>query len=356
MGRWSKNAALLGVLVSLASAGCGQARAEAERPAAAPPVLVEAAPLARGPIDHPVRATGVVRAKTELDLSFKVGGVLAAVRADRGALVRKGQVLAALDGTEIVAGVRQAEEAAKRAKRDAERARRLEATGAVAVGVAEDAATAEASAQAALTAARFNAAHATLIAPEDGFIDARLAEAGEVIAPGRPVFRLSSRASGWVVRAGVVDRDAIAIVPGAAAEVTLDGVSAAPLAGVVERIAPAATPGTGTFEIEVRVDPKDAVVLRTGLVARVAVARRIADVVEVPAQAVVDASGHSGALFALDGDRARRVPVEIAFLTPRGAAVRGPLDGVSTVVTAGAHALVDGAIVRASKVAERSAP
>ena len=72
------------------------------------------ADVASGPVARPVRGTGVVRLKSEADLSFKVGGVIAALYVEEGAQVRRGQVLASLDPTEVDAALRVLEEFRKK--------------------------------------------------------------------------------------------------------------------------------------------------------------------------------------------------------------------------------------------------
>src|SRR4029079_11327613 len=124
--------------------------------------------------------------KSEADLSFKVGGIVAAVLVDEGAIVKRGQVLARLEPTGVHAANRQARAAAVKAERDLERVKRLYATGAVAVAEQENAETGVQLARAGAAAAAFNAKRAALVAPDDGRVDKRMIEPGEVAAPGRP--------------------------------------------------------------------------------------------------------------------------------------------------------------------------
>ncbi|HEX7489322.1 MAG TPA: efflux RND transporter periplasmic adaptor subunit, partial [Anaeromyxobacteraceae bacterium] len=174
-------------------------------------VPVRTAAVGRGPVSRPVRAAGTVAAKDERDLSFKVGGVVARVAVREGEEVRRGQVLAALDATELAAGVRQAREGATKARRDRDRARLLRAGGSIALAQAEDAETGAAVAEAALAAAEFNLRHAVLVAPDDGWVDRRLVEPGEVVATGRTVLRVSGRSHGFVVRAALPERDVLGL-------------------------------------------------------------------------------------------------------------------------------------------------
>jgi RND family efflux transporter MFP subunit len=340
--------AALALLAPLLAAGaaCGGARAApAPEPDAAVPVRVAA--VARGPVDRPVRAAGVVAARDERDLAFKAGGVVARVAVREGERVRRGQVLAALDATQVAAGARQAREALAKAERDLDRARALRAADVVPPAALEDAETGTRVARAAADAADFEVRTATLVAPDDGWVDRRLVEPGEIVSPGRPIVRVSGRSGGFVVRASLADRDALGLAPGVAATVTLDARPGEPIPGRVSEIARSAARGTGTYAVEIRLDPARAPGdLLSGLTAKVEIERTVPADATVPLAAVQEADGGSGAVFVVEGDRARRVPVRIAFLQgDRAVLSRGP-DGRGPVVTEGASRLTDGARVR----------
>ncbi len=338
--------------VSLAAAVSGPAGCAPETRAAAPATPDPAVPVRtvaveRGPIRRPVRAAGTVAAKDEWDLSFKVGGVVARVAVREGDSIRRGQVLAALDATEVAAGVRQAREGLAKAERDRDRARLLRASDAIARSVADDAETGAAVARSSLEAAEFNLRNATLIAPDDGWVDRRLAEPGEVVAAGRPVLHVSGHGRGLVVRAGLPDRDVLGLAVGTPATVTIDASPGVSVAGHVAEIARSASRGTGTYQVEIQLDPARAPRgLLAGLTAKVEIERVLPVAVSVPLAAVQDGDGPSGAVFIVDGDRARRVPIRIAFLQDTAAVLEAGFDGSDRVITDGAARLSEGARVR----------
>ncbi|HYQ80756.1 MAG TPA: efflux RND transporter periplasmic adaptor subunit [Anaeromyxobacteraceae bacterium] len=325
--------------------GCGN-------PAHAAPVAGEAlvpvrtVPVQAGPVERPVRAAGLVATKDQWDLSFKVGGVLASLDVREGQRVRKGQVLARLDPTELAAGLRQAREGLEKARRDAARTTRLAAAEVAPRLAAEDARTAEAVAEAQAAAAEFNLRQATLRAPDDGWVDQRLAEPGEVVAPGRPIVHLSGQGRGFVVRAPLADRDALGLLPGARAQVTLDAAPDRPLAGRVGEIARAAGRGTGTFQVEIALDPAPGQPLLSGLTAKIEIARTVPVAGAVPLGAVVDGDGDRGAVFTVDGGVARRVPVRIAFLQGDRAVLAEGVQNGDRVVSEGAPRLAEGTRVK----------
>ncbi len=349
VGVWG---ARLGFLVSLALLpGCRGAEAEAHAaeqptPIAEADTAVRLSDVQAGPVARPIRGTGVVRLKSEADLSFKLGGVIAALYVEEGALVRKGQVLASLDPTEVDAALRQAKEGATKADRDLDRVSKLTTTGALPTANLDDAQTAAAMSHAVLAAAQFNAQRSQIVAPDDGRIDRRMAENGEIAAPGRPIFHLSGRSRGAVVRIGLTDRDVMRVKEGDRAHVVCDARPESPLEGTVSQIATVAAPSSGTFDVEIRLASPPAGML-SGLTAKVVIPRDEDAVAVVPVSALALGKGSLASVFTVVDGRAKKVDVTIAFLTDERAALSvAALPRGSRVVSSGAAELVDGARVR----------
>ena len=127
---------------------------------------------------------------------------------------------------------------------------------------------------------------------------------------------------------------------------TLDARPGAPLRGRVAERARSAGRGTGTYQVEIRLDPAASAGLLAGLTAKVEIARRVEAAGAVPLAAVVDGDGEDGAVFAVEGGKARRVPVRIAFLQGDRAVLAGGVEGLTRVVTEGAPRLADGRAVQ----------
>jgi RND family efflux transporter MFP subunit len=297
---------------------------------------VRLARVEHGPIARPIEAPGTLAAASEHDVSFEIGGKIAQLLVDVGAEVKKGQVLARLDATTITATRTQANEALAKAERDLVRAKQLSLTGAIPGSNVQDAETAVVLARASLVAANEAVAHAALLAPEDGRIDEKLVERGEVVAPGKPIYRLGARGKS-IVKIALVDRDVLAVKPGAAAEVRFDADPTRVRPARVRKIATHASPVTGTYEVEVELDADG---LPNGLTAKVGIARVETPAAIVPVASLVDGQGTKATVWAIREGRARRVPVEIAFLHDGRAALANALD-VEAVVTDGAAQVAD---------------
>jgi RND family efflux transporter MFP subunit len=262
--------------------------------------------------------------------------------------VKKGQLLASVDPTEIEAQLAQAQQTLDKAERDTTRVAALQARGSVPLVDAQNAATGLAVARAAVDATAFNLQHARLVAPESGVIDRRLVHVGEVVAPGRTVFHLSAtgRGLGPVARVSLTDHDVLAIKLGDRGTVTLDARPDSPLAAQVTQIASMASPATGTFVVELTVDDARAAQLPSGLTVKVSIAHREAESVRVPVSALVEGNGRDAVVYTLVQGRARRVPVVVRQLVGDEALLGSPLSGFDLVVSSGASRLSEGALVR----------
>lgn len=287
----------------------------------------------------------MLRLKSEVDLSFKVGGVVAAVLVEEGATVKKGQLLARLDPTEVDAALRQAKDGQAKADRDLERVRRLHTTGALPVVDLQNAETGASMARASVDAASFNAQRSAIYAPDDGRIDRRMVEPGEVMAPGRPAFHVSGRSKGAVVRLGLTDRDVLRVRDGDVARVMLDARPELELPGKVTQIATVASPGAGTFDVEVRLDALPEGLL-SGLTAKVDIRHDETVSAVIPIGALVEGRGDRASVFVADGARAKKLAVRVAFLQGDRAALASGLETVERVIDSGASQLADGSTLR----------
>jgi RND family efflux transporter MFP subunit len=338
--------ALLALFVGACSSGQQETASEAQ------PAAVRAVPAESVQTATQTRAVGMLAPRDEIRLAFKVGGVVDAVTVDSGDVVRKGQVLAELKRAEVDASVAQAAEAAEKARRDLERARQLRIDEVATEEQVQDLTTSYNVARSNLDAARFNARFARIEAPADGIVFERMVEAGELVQPGQPVVVLGSTASGWVVRVALADRDAVRMETGAAAQVTFDAFPGRTFDGKVSRIGAAADRITGTFEVEVEVQPDGARFAR-GLVAKVALPLAqlpgvAASATVVPVSALVEADGQQATVYVLDRAQnlARRKQVELGPLLGEQIVVTAGLVIGDAVITDGAAWLTDGRAVR----------
>ncbi len=296
-----------------------------------------------------IRISGLLHTEDELRLSFKIGGVIAAVSVEEGQRVRKGQLLATLNATEIDAQLQLATIQLEKAQRDNQRAENLYRDSVATLEQVQNSRTAVAAAREALKQVTFNRQHASIVAPTDGFVIKRMSNPGEMISPGMPVVVMGALGGGskWVLKAGVSDREWSVIRPGDRTDVTFDAWPGRHFPGVVTTKALAADPANGTFMVDLRVDfgsEKPA----TGMFGRAEVIpSEVSQGYSIPYESLLEADGEKGHVFVTDDRKTvRMVEVTIASLTQQRVYIRSGLEGHSFVVTAGSPYLKDGSLIR----------
>jgi multidrug efflux pump subunit AcrA (membrane-fusion protein) len=154
-------------------------------------------------------------------------------------------------------------------------------------------------------------------------------------------------ASGYVVRAGLIDRDFVRVRTHALADVTLDAYPGRHFAAHVTELAEEPSPLSGVYDVELRLDDPPARLV-SGLVSKVDLHPASTESLAlIPVEALVEGDGATASVFTVtSGATAHKTPVTTAFLVGGSVAVRSGLDGVERVVTEGAAYLTEGALVR----------
>ncbi len=321
----------------------------AEQPAAKEITNVGTALITAGPAQPAVSTNGFITTREELKLSFKVAGIVRNVAVKEGQAVRAGQQLAVLELTEVDSQVEQARQLADKAERDQVRGAKLRADGLISEQDLETLRTQAAVSQATLRSAEFNQKFSTILAPRDGVVLRKLVEDREFVQPGQSVLVIGPREGGYILRAGLSDRDIVRLRLGDPATVTADAFPGQTLKGRISVLPGAADPASGLFQIEVALDPAP-VQLVSGLSARLQIEPVLAarsTLPYAPIAAVIEADGDRGAVFVLEDGVARRRAVRIAFIAPESVAIAEGLKVGETVVTDGALYLEDGEKIQA---------
>lgn len=300
--------------------------------------------VSTGPAQPPVLTNGVITTREELKLSFKVAGIVRKIAVEEGQVVHAGQQLAALELTEVEAQLEQARQLAEKAGRDLARSTKLRADGVISEQELETLRTQAAMTQAALRAAEFNRKFSTILAPREGVVLRKLAEEREFVQPGQSILVVGPRAGGYILRAGLSDRDIVRLRLGDPATVAIDAFPGQTLPGRITVLPAAADMATGLFQIEVELAAAP-VKLVSGLAARLRIdpaAAAESMLPYAPIAAVIEADGDRAAVFVVQDGVVRRRPVRIAFIAPTAVAVAEGLQAGETVVTDGALYLEDG--------------
>jgi RND family efflux transporter MFP subunit len=295
-----KHLALAGVvpLVLLGLAACGGSAQSAvsEKPRGVP---VRTASVEQRDLDDILVLTGTLRPRAQVQVVTEVSARLMQVTKDEGARVGAGETLAVLDETDYRLARERARAALAVAQAnyahagvEKERADNLLKTGGitdkdrlsaeVALQVAE-AALAQARAEEAIAAQQ--QARTQVRAPFAGRVAKRMADAGQMLPTGAPLFTLVDD-SQMEFRAATPSGDYGKVRVGAPVEVRVDALSGLKVAGRVGRVAPLVEERTRSFEVVVEVPGRPELV--GGLFARAEVkVGRVPGALVVPAAALL---------------------------------------------------------------------
>jgi RND family efflux transporter MFP subunit len=304
----------------------------------------------------PVRATGLLSTSTEMKLSFKTGGIISRLHVREGESVRKGEVLARLDLSEIQAQVNQARIGLEKAERDLTRAGNLYRDSVATLEQYQNAESAFGLAKSRKNVADFNLRYSQIKAPSEGQVQKLLVEANEVIAPGYPAIIFASTENDWVVRASLTDKDIVKLALGDTCRVFMDAFPGVVFTGEIIELGSVADPVTGTYEAELLLLQTRSE-FRTGFISRVEVyPAKLSRSVVVPIEALLDANDNSAYLFTLEKGVVARKRVRIGAILDGQVVV---LDGITEgelVVTDGAKYLTSGEMVNAVNLKDQDQP
>jgi multidrug efflux system membrane fusion protein len=304
---------------------------------------------------------GEVRAREESDLSFRVGGKLVRRNVDAGTRVKRGDVLAVLDAADLglQAQASQAQLAAAeadlvRARGDRDRYAKLVEQQMVsrsafdAQNAAYKAAEGQArAARAQADVARNQAGYAQLLAPRDGVVATRRAEAGQVVAAGQTIFTLAAD-DGREILISLPEGRIREFRVGQPVLVELWSTPGQPLPGSIREISPAADAQTRTFAARVNLAGDAAAAVELGQSARVYVQDTGPQAaLSVPLSAVQRGSKGASAVWVVDPKtgKVKSQPVQLGRLGETDVPVLSGVKAGDWVVAAGGHLLREGQVV-----------
>src|SRR5271170_7587849 len=348
-------ASLAALAVALLVSACDQ-KTEASRVAPTRPVLVAEAHYA--PREQAQVLAGVVKARIESDLAFRIAGKMATRLVDTGALVHKGDALAELDDADFGLQLEEAEaeqSSAKAALVQAEAEERRQTTLSKqgwaanadfdkARSAADQARAAVVHADRAVALARNAIDYATLRADADGVISAVSGEAGQVVAAGVPIVRLAhadEREAAVSVPETLVDR-----ARSDSARIELWALPGVSVAARLRELSPTSDPATRTYPARFTlIDPPPGV--RLGMSVTVSLQTDAAKVARLPIAALFDA-GQGPSVWVVDPVTATLSVARIALAgyDADWAFIGAGLPEGAKVVALGVHKLDQGEKVR----------
>jgi RND family efflux transporter MFP subunit len=328
--------------------GCSSSTpSETSTPQVGQAIPVRLFPLQASPLSTSITGSGTFSTKDETLLSFKLGGIVAKILVEEGDAVKAGQIVASLDLTEIQAGVRQSKLAYEKALRDHQRAARLYTDSVATLEQYENSKTALEIAEQQLNTANFNLAQSQIRATKNGFVLKKFANPGQLVGSGTPILQINGAASGaWVLKVTLSDQQWNTIQIGDQAELN-PAASAKWIPAKVTQKSQSADPVTGTYWVEISPESIQEVSLASGMFGKARILpSQTQQGWEIPFESVLDANGDSGFVFVVDGQKAKKVKVQLGKITSTSVQVVAGLEDYSNLIVSGSAYLSDGSTIQ----------
>jgi RND family efflux transporter MFP subunit len=341
----------------LALAGCGgspdsegRSRRGPGGPGGEPAISVEVADVAREPISSLYSTSATLRADREATVIARTRGVVERLAVEEGDRVGQGQALAYLEDDEQKIAAARARTTEETARNEHDRVSGLYERGLVSVDEYETSRRDAEDARHARELAELELSRTVIRAPIAGTIVIRHLDVGDTVSDGTPVYDLAD-VDPLYADVNIPERHVTQLEPGQEVRLTADATGAQATA-IIERIAPAVDPATGTVKVTVAVQGTSA--LRPGAFVRVDIVTDThRDALVVPRSALV-AEGRRWHLYRLqeNGETVEQIEVELGFESGERIELAATVSDTETVavgdrvVVVGAPALSDGARVR----------
>ena len=362
MKNWEKSLIALSVVAVGGAVALVNAGDDKKGPAAAKPALtVTVANAQRADLAATFAASGNITAWQDAVIGAEVNGLrLDDVRVNVGDVVKRGQVLATFAPETVEAelaqsraSVAEAEASLAEAHANADRAKTLEASGALSTQQINQYTTAAKTAEARLAAARAVArassvrvSNTQVLAPDYGVISARAATVGAVVNGGQELFRMV-RQNRLEWRAEVTSAELSKVQVGQKVTVTTPAGVSVP--GKVRVIAPTVDPQTRNVQVFVDLAPGTSA--KAGMFARGEFELDASPGLTVPQQAVVVRDGFSYVFVVKQDNRVTQQKVMSGRRIADRIEIKEGLSADARIVAQGAGFLNDGDLVKVTTTA-----
>ncbi|MDL2406222.1 efflux RND transporter periplasmic adaptor subunit [Rhizobium calliandrae] len=310
--------------------------------------------------------TGIIKARVESNLGFRVGGKIIERLVDIGQQVKQGQPLMRLDDTDLKLALRAKDNAVMSAKAsltrataDEQRYKRLLVTGAASQHVYDQAKEAYDAAVAQLDAAtadanfaRNESSYAVLYADADGVVTDTSGEPGQVVAPGQTTVNLAHSGER---EASVNLPETVRPALGSVATANVYGSDNTEVTARLRQLSNAADAATRTFEARYVLESAAEIPLGSTvkITINTAADTQEANAVQIPVGAIWD-NGKQTGVWQVSGDTVAFKAIRLLKIGQETAVVSGLSTG-TRIVAVGVNLLSDGMAVRSlnDKVASK---
>ena len=350
-----RNIVTIAVVAAAAAAGLAGCGSGADSAAGGgKEVRAETGQAARVEVPRLVTASGSLEAASTAMVSTRMMGWVKQVHVDAGQHVEKGDPLVSIDDTDLrakraqaEAGIAEAKAVLANAETMVARFERLYAEDSVSKAKLDEVTTGRdraaaglAMAKAALREVNVHLSYLDIIAPTAGVIARRMVDPGDMANPGMPLLVLEQSAHMKVV-AHVGEKDVSAVSAGDPVSVDVTSLPDAVFATTIDRVVPAANPGSRTYDVEARLDNPDGR-LKSGMFARMSIPVGTRSAVVVPADAVIQRGQLTGIWIVDDQGRAGLRWVRLGRALDERIEVLSGLAGGETIILTAAAPLAEG--------------
>ncbi|NUN08425.1 MAG: efflux RND transporter periplasmic adaptor subunit [Ignavibacteriaceae bacterium] len=339
---------VISLSILLLLSGCGE---KEESTTTNDVIPVRVVLLTKTPVKKNIFSSGQFTTGDEAILSFKTGGVIKSIYVKEGDAVKKGQLLASLELTEIEAGVEQASAGYEKSLRDYNRVKQLYEDSVATLAQMQDAKTGFDVATQQFAAAKFNRNYSEIRALENGFILKKISSEGQIVGPGTPVLMTNGAGRGnWKLQVAVSDNEWAAVRVGDQAFIETDAAPGEKFSAVVSAKSEGVDPYTGTFSLELRLTSRPRLLPASGMFGRAEIVPSLKrELWTIPFESVLDGEGSTGYVFvSRDGETAQKIRVTIADFDGKEIFVSSGLENVKYLITTGSAYLRNNSKIKIS--------
>ena len=307
------------------------------------PVPVEVVSVGRQAITASYAGTANLEAPGESQVVAKTSGVMVQLLAEEGQVVRKGQVLARLDGDRVRLEAARSAATVNKLENNYRRSQKLRQEKLVSADSDEQIRYELEAARVSLALARLELSYTNIVAPINGVVAQRMVKPGNLISLNAPVFRIVDNSRLEAVL-NVPEREMAVLKPGMPLRMAVDAIPGQVFEGKVDRVSPVVDSGTGTFRVVCAFAGNET--LRPGMFGRIEVIfDQRQNILTIPRVALLEDEGET-AVYVVRADKAVRVPVTLGYTTGEFAEIISGVKEGDRVITAGKVAVRDGTEVQ----------
>ena len=345
----SFNILTISALLMLLLAGCGKEQELSILPKSVEAIPVKVIFLSQSDITGSVHSSGQFTTDDETMLSFKTGGIVDRIYVKEGDKIRKGQLLATLDLTEISSQVNQMQIAFEKAVRDYDRLEKLRKDSVATLEQWQNSKTGLELARQQLTSAKFNLQYSEIRATHDGVILQKLANEGQMTGQGMPVIKTSSKGrTDWILRVAVSDKEWAKIKLNDKATVQIEALNINDIQAYVSSKAEDADQMTGSFSIDLKLNNARKLDIASGMFGKSEIMLSQKNLVwQIPYDALLDGNADQGFVFVTnDNINALKVPVTIEAIDGNNILISKGLEKYKSLIVSGSAYLTDRSVIK----------